>query len=142
MSTEITSGQRLIVLRRKLGLSQQKLSEISGVSKSYIGDVESGRSAPSANMVKKIACVTNVNIDWLMTGEGEMFRSEQDLGGQINETAGKYDRRVKAFLTLLEGLSDEDRDAILDEAFARAQTAQQIAELRQTVADIQRKTRA
>lgn len=142
MSNLFTSGQRLITLRQKLGLSQKKLSDLTGISRSYINDVEAGRSNPSANMVSQIASKTDVNIAWLMTGQGEIFRTAPDQGGQINETAGKYDRRVAAFLRLLDGLSDEDRDAILDEAFARAQTAQQIADLRQTVADLQRKNSA
>lgn len=46
---------RLILERRKkLGLSQQDLSEISGVSIRTIISVESGKSNPSVNVLSKM----------------------------------------------------------------------------------------
>lgn len=143
MSTFFTSGHRLLLLRQKLGLSQKKLSDLTGISRSYINDVEAGRSNPSANMVSQIASKTDVNIDWLMTGHGEMFRSAAGpKAGARPEDGGGFERRLAALRGLLEALTEEDRDAILNDAFARAQTAQQIAELKLSVAALKPKTRS
>lgn len=139
MSTLFTSGQRLILLRQKLGLSQKKLSDLTGISRSYINDVEAGRSNPSANMVSQIASKTDVNIAWLMTGEGEMFRSETGTrAGVLPEKEEDLDRCLAALKGVLGGLPKEVWDVIVKEAFARAQTEQQIADLRQTVSRLQR----
>ncbi len=50
---EISMGTRLMLLRKESGLRQEDLAEISGVSQSYIANIERGR-------------VTNVGIEYIM----------------------------------------------------------------------------
>jgi transcriptional regulator with XRE-family HTH domain len=80
MSKEITqitsSGERVILFRNDKNLSQQELADSIGVSRGYIGDIERNRSEPSSNFLTLLASKFNVSVDWLLTGRGEMHRTD------------------------------------------------------------------
>lgn len=78
MSTTDTSkmtGKRVAEYRKSRRKSQQQLALEIGVSRSYIGDIEAGRCEPSRNFIQALLDVTDVNPDWLLTGNGLMRRS-------------------------------------------------------------------
>ncbi|MEI6707890.1 MAG: helix-turn-helix transcriptional regulator [Methylococcales bacterium] len=83
MSKEITqitsSGDRVSLFRKDKKLSQQELADAIGVSRGYIGDIERNRSEPSSNFLTLLASKLNVSVDWLLTGEGEMYRLQTGL---------------------------------------------------------------
>ena len=53
--TTVTFGMRVRELRKSRGLSQELLSDISGLDRSYIGGVERGDRNISLNNIKKIS---------------------------------------------------------------------------------------
>jgi len=55
-------GSRIAELRRKSGLTQEKLAELVGVDRSYIGYVERGQRNPSMGVVYRIAKVIGVSL--------------------------------------------------------------------------------
>lgn len=132
--TEETAGQRVARLRAVLSLSQQRLADLLGLSRGYLGDIEASRSEPSGQFLTALTAKTDGSADWVLTGKGPMFRG---LGGAdvVSEPAHP-DYRVKCLLALLEDLGQEDRDAIIGEAFARASDKKQMTELRLALADL------
>ena len=46
--------------REELGLSQKELAEKSGITQSFLCDIEQGRSKPSIDVAIKLANVLNV----------------------------------------------------------------------------------
>lgn len=60
----------LRLLRKKRGLTQNELSKIVGISRSYYSDIENGRVLPSGrilfemNKVLKIFTLNDVNSDY------------------------------------------------------------------------------
>ncbi len=46
--------------REELGLSQKELAEKSGITQSFLCDIEQGRSKPSIDVAIKLARVLNV----------------------------------------------------------------------------------
>jgi len=53
-----------IKLRRiQLGLTQQELSELSGVSQQLISQIENGKAQPSLRTITKLAEVLKLDID-------------------------------------------------------------------------------
>lgn len=69
-------GRRIVSLRKTKGWTQEKLAETAGLHRSYLAEVESGKKQPSIDMLVAISSCTNVTIDWLLLGKGEMFRGE------------------------------------------------------------------
>lgn len=56
-------------IREKKGLSQNKLSQLSGVSSSHIGYLENGEREPTISVLCKIAKALNVDIKELFKYE-------------------------------------------------------------------------
>lgn len=69
-------GRRIVSLRKTKGWTQENLAETAGVHRSYLAEVELGTKQPSIDMLVAISSCTNVTIDWLLLGKGEMFRGE------------------------------------------------------------------
>lgn len=74
-------GREIRKHRKKKKLNQEELSEKSGVSRSYISDLERGERSPGFEVVKKLATALGVTIDELSAsepeGEGEKLPEEK-----------------------------------------------------------------
>ena len=84
---------RLKELRKTLKLSQTKFGEGIGVGLGVIRNLEDGITEPSTALVDLMSKVYNVDVVWLETGDGEMFR--------------KMTRREKIAVFVSEALADE-----------------------------------
>ena len=67
-------ADRLRSLRKELNLTQQQFAEALSLKQNTIASYEIGRSEPSDRTISDICRVYNVNKEWLLNGEGEMFR--------------------------------------------------------------------
>jgi transcriptional regulator with XRE-family HTH domain len=63
-------GSNLRRLRTKRGLSLERLARASGVSRAMLSQIELGRSAPTINLVWKIASALGVPLSVLVTDRG------------------------------------------------------------------------
>jgi len=61
-------GQNLRRLRTDRGLSLEKLAQASGVSRAMLGQIELGQSAPTINVLWKIATALEVSFSALLAG--------------------------------------------------------------------------
>ncbi|MEO7404094.1 MAG: helix-turn-helix transcriptional regulator [Burkholderiales bacterium] len=64
-------AQRLLGLRRERGLTQQGLSDATGIHVQQIKRYEAGTSQPSAEALKRIAKSFAVTTDWLLFEDAE-----------------------------------------------------------------------
>lgn len=55
-------GQRVAALRDKKDISQEKLAEIVGVHRTYIGFIEQGKRNPTIGNIRKIAKALGVSL--------------------------------------------------------------------------------
>ena len=55
-------GKKIKLLRFKKNISQEKLSELSDISRSVMGKIERGEISTTLSSVEKIACALDVNI--------------------------------------------------------------------------------
>ena len=69
----MTQGERVLEIRKSLNMTMDQFGEKLGVQKSAISKIEKGRVNLSDQMAKSICREYNVNYDYLMNGEGEMF---------------------------------------------------------------------
>lgn len=70
-------GQRVKELRKILKLSQAAFGEKIGLSKDMVGNIEYARVVLKDHIIKLICSEFNVNEQWLRTGEGEVFNTEE-----------------------------------------------------------------
>lgn len=85
----MTQGERIREIRKELGLTLEKFGEKLGVKKNSISQLENGKNSLTDQMTKSICREYNVNYDYLMDGEGEMF---DDLPQTVlDELCAQYD---------------------------------------------------
>ena len=69
----LTIGDRIKVLRKHKGLTQEQFAAIIHTSRSNLGNVETNTFSVTDRMIYDICREFQVSEDWLRTGEGEMF---------------------------------------------------------------------
>ena len=105
-------NERIALVRKSLGLTQEKFAEQVGLSRNFMWMIESGTRVPSDRTISDICREFNVNETWLRTGEGEMFnqitQSEKIAAflGDITENEG--DDFKRRFVEMLAELEPED----------------------------------
>ena len=70
---EMTQGERVNQLRSALNLTLERFGERLGVTKTAISYIEKGNRNLTEQMIKSICREFNVNYDWLVYGDGDMF---------------------------------------------------------------------
>lgn len=74
----MTINNRIRSFRKDhLCVTQEKLAEQLGVTRSYINGIEGGKM-PSLEFVVKMSDVFNLNLNWLLKDEGRMYNENQD----------------------------------------------------------------
>jgi len=84
MAKKTTFPERLKLLRHTVGLTQNEFGEKIGKRLDQISLWERSGSAPGAPILTKIQETFNVNLNWLLTGKGEMFVkviTEEEMNG-------------------------------------------------------------
>lgn len=72
-------GQRIRNYRNQLGLSQEKLAELSGCHPTYIGQIERGEKNATLESIEKISSALNVSLSKLF----EKLDSKSEAGKNI-----------------------------------------------------------
>ena len=78
-----TTGERIVFLRRKLGLDQQILADALGVTKQQISRYEKGISTINVEDIKIIADVLKTSVQYLITGEATPRVEEPQSGYRV-----------------------------------------------------------
>ncbi len=73
-------GERIRVIREQSGLTQDEFAKKIKLARNTITLIESGRRNPSERTLSDICQRFNVNKDWLLTGNGEMYDENNTLG--------------------------------------------------------------
>lgn len=66
-------NERIREIAKALGVTQSELAKKIGVHPNYMSNLATGRRAPGPIIFEKLTGI-GVNLNWLMTGEGEMMR--------------------------------------------------------------------
>lgn len=105
-------NERLVQIRKAVGLTQTEFAAKLGISRSNIGSYETRATALSSAVIRLVCKTFNVNETWLRTGEGEMFKPvdrESELAMFMGEVmADEDDSFRKRFLAALVKLDVED----------------------------------
>ena len=69
----MTQGERIKAVRKELGLTLEKFGKKLGAKKNTMSGIETGRNSLTDQMARSICREYNVDYDFLMYGEGDMF---------------------------------------------------------------------
>lgn len=77
--------ENLRKIRSKLGLSVAKFADKLKMSANTLTNYEQNRREPSATLFVQLNKELNVNLNWLVTGKGEMFLSDSENSASQDE---------------------------------------------------------
>lgn len=112
MSDEI--GTRVKKVRLRKGISQEQFGEIIGIKKAAVSKIENGENSLSKGNLLAICRQFNVNKEWLINGNGEMFtpKSKEDEIRNFFENAICSDSDIakiqRKFISTLVSLDEEE----------------------------------
>jgi len=69
---------KFILLRKFLKLNQENFAKQLEVSQPTISQIENGSILPSIEIINKIISKFNISYYWLLLGEGEMLRKDEN----------------------------------------------------------------
>lgn len=103
-------GQLLQGARKANRMKLRDVAEQTGLSISYLSDIEHGRKkAPSLDIVKKIEALLSTGGELLRTAQHEM-----NLGSEFKTIIGRRPELSLGLLRVTEGMSDEELSALIN----------------------------
>lgn len=91
-------GEKIKLLRKSKGISQESLAAILKVNRNYLSRVETGKSEPTAGILKQLAEIFNVDLNSLL---------EIDCNNKDNS------EKIKYIITNCKSLREKDLDTIV-----------------------------
>lgn len=102
-------NKRISILRKELGLSQEKFAEKIGLSRNFVAQVEIGTKNPSERTIKDICREFNVRYDWLANGNEPMYEeTDTSTMARIDYIMTGQDSFAKKMFTEFANLSEEE----------------------------------
>jgi transcriptional regulator with XRE-family HTH domain len=86
----MTVNERLAQARKALKLTQREFAEKISVTTGFVASMEIGDRKVNPRIMKLISSIFNVNLQWLETGDGEMFYNDTEQ--EIEEIISLYKR--------------------------------------------------
>ena len=96
-------NQRIKQIRTELNISQSDFSKLIFISKSSLGEIETGVRKVNDRILHLISMQFNVNKEWIKTGKGGMFEIE------------KPDIRIEHLIELYKKLDPKLQDYLIEQ---------------------------
>lgn len=98
-------ADRILLLRKSLGLTQKELSRSVGLAPNTISDMETGKTSVTEIFLVVLELRYAINARWVKTGEGEMFQAghHQPVGlgsGKLYVPVNEREERKKLYAIL------------------------------------------
>lgn len=106
---------RIQELREHLGLNQTKFAEILKVSNATISRIEKNERPLTERFASQISNEFGVSEDWLLHGEGEMFRftsEDEKVAELMGSIIANNDEFMKKVILTFSQLDDTQREFI------------------------------
>jgi transcriptional regulator with XRE-family HTH domain len=110
-------GARIRLIRQMVRLNQKDFAKSLGLSQTFISSVETNVSRLTILHLAKITNNYNVNLNWLITGEGEIFKGAAPRQAINPKDAPK--ERIKEWMDEFWGKATDDQRIWLIIEFAR-----------------------
>ena len=83
--SQLTFGQKVLILRKNKGLSQRDLSEKLNIAFSSVAKYENGKVFPSTDILIKLSDFFNVSIDYLLKDIDNVTFNDKELLQEMTE---------------------------------------------------------
>lgn len=70
-------GEKIKSIRKSKGISQEELSSMLKINRNYLSRIETGKSEPTASILKHIAKIFNIDLNSLLEVSNEATSSDK-----------------------------------------------------------------
>ncbi|MBQ4123693.1 helix-turn-helix domain-containing protein [bacterium] len=111
----MTIGKRLKEIKKELKITSKELADELGIPVRTIGSYERNEAQPGPKFFNNIHEKYNININWFLTGKGNMFVSEKtsaDIGyiANLQERLNLSESEIDGLIDLLD--SEASREMV------------------------------
>ena len=96
-------GTRIRQRRKELNITQTQIQQQTSVSSGNLSCIENGKYLPSAIALLELSRVLDCSVDWILTGESLISKSQDSL-----------DIKEEELLKFFRKLDADDQDEIMD----------------------------
>ena len=100
----MTENQRLKFVRKSLKETQVNFGASLGLTQAGYSDIERGKNSVSGKIKILLQRVHNLNLNWLKTGEGEMFTATIEENDFDSEQLASYQKHFEKLQLKIESL--------------------------------------
>ncbi len=111
--------ERFRKVRKRLGLKQAEIGKVLDLSQDAISAIETGRNKPTLDVLSILYNNYDVNVEWMLTGNGTMFLNGigEDEGSTEKKQAAIYIPVVGAKVSREYGTVFENAEITIEEYF-------------------------
>jgi transcriptional regulator with XRE-family HTH domain len=106
-------GERLKLVRTRLGLTQAELAKALGVSRFAVIKWEKGERDVPSSIYEVLGKQFGVNLNWLLTGEGEPFIATPKDPVKKKDLYEGLSQEDRELLELIKNLPPKDKDLVI-----------------------------
>lgn len=113
-------NERIIEIRKALGISQEKFAQQINLSRNFLCLVENGNRNISERTISDICRIYNINETWLRTGDGDMHAPasrEQRIAQLVSKLFSEESNpHMLNIISVVTEMSDDQIELLIDVA--------------------------
>lgn len=94
-------GKRIAKRRKELGLKQYEVCELIDVNYKYLSNIETGRSAPSLELIMSLCSVLKTTPDYFLLGTASAELYDNDIASMITPMTDEHKRLISGMIQLI-----------------------------------------
>ena len=116
-------GEKLLRLRKEMKMTQDDVAKILGMSRTSFSKYENGNSAPPLQVLRKIAAIYNVGLEFLIFDENTSIRLNDSQSEDENTSSVPVSKITelrpveKQIIGKYRILTDEEKKLLLEKLF-------------------------
>ena len=116
-------GEKLLRLRKEMKMTQDDVAKILGMSRTSFSKYENGNSAPPLHVLRKIAAIYNVGLEYLIFDENTSIRLNDSQSEDENTSSVPVSKITelrpveKQIIGKYRILTDEEKKLFLEKLF-------------------------
>ena len=116
-------GEKLLRLRKEMNMTQDDVAKILGMSRTSFSKYENGNSAPPLQVLRKIAAIYNVGLEYLIFDENTSIRLNDSQSEDENTSFVPVSKITelrpveKQIIGKYRILTDEEKKLLLEKLF-------------------------
>lgn len=100
---------KIKMLRKEKGLTQEQLSNLLQINRHYLSRIETGKSEPTASILKKLGLIFEVDLNMLLDIT-DMYNNSDKIEYIINSCKCLCDKDLDCIIKLIDYLKEDYND--------------------------------